>query len=155
MERKRPVNLKYCLKDPQGHFEKSYPIIHERVRDLITPWTPFGHIIQMNYKNYVGFTKNYAKRYDSHEKKWMEFHTDPSKIIDSFFDPAKYRGVKRPDLMYILYETENYDAAMLMERTLLHKFEGSLCNDPLAKNRPPRETESPYFVYFIANLFVR
>jgi hypothetical protein len=154
MGKNRPINKNYCVVDREGDLERSYPEVYNRVREFILPQTAFGRIIQPHYKDYIGYTHDFVERYDRHKNKWNTFQKDPDKIIDSIINPGKYKKVKRPDLMYILYATNNFTAAKLMERTLLHDFEKYVSNDPFAKNTSPKETKPPYFIYLIVNMYV-
>ena len=153
MVKKRPINLKYCVLDHEGNLGQSYPIVSRQVRDFILPETGFGRVIRANYKDYIGFTHDFNERFDWYKSTWNRHQRDPDKIINSILYPEKDR-VKRPDLMYILYQTNSHEAAYSMEQKLIDTFEDYLENDPRAKHTPPKKTDAPYYVYLLVNRFV-
>ncbi len=130
--------------------DELYFEIKRKVKNLI--FNDFGGIIYPKpyYKVYIGHTNDCVRRWDDHLKIYNKnFPQNP------VFPTKKQHLSKRPDVMFLVYQTDAYNdnkisdrIAKKVESQLIHDFKGYIINDP-NKAKSGRIGDSPHFVYVL------
>jgi hypothetical protein len=136
---KKDIVTKYCLTDPltQQKFSQLCNLIYNILHPNIS-----GVNIHYHYKAYIGFSSKPDVRYSQHLTDYLK--TIPQHPI---FETRKEYHAKRPDVMYVLYRTNDKKIRQI-EDFLIQEFKGELVNDPKAGGTGSMG-KPPYYIYLI------